>query len=283
MDGQRRVVKQVVKSRLLARDCALSVRVAARGAAVLFLSISLLHGILAGGHLNYPGSVWLKLPGRLAGFIGMAADDIQITGLQHHDPRDVLSSMGVKPGGPLLGFDAARARDILLEQDWVDSAVVQRRFPNQLVVAIEEREPFVVWQHLGKVVVVDRRGKPMSGLDPREVNVLLHVSGAGANTAALELVNQIEAVPELSNQIRAAVRVGERRWTLYLKTGLKVALPEFDIAPALKRAERIVAGAELSAGGVDVVDLRIAGEVYYKVAAVQTNLNAEGAVGSLPQ
>jgi cell division protein FtsQ len=283
MDGQRRVAKPIAKAYKIGRDCPLSVRVFARAAGIGLLATALLHGVISGGHLNYPGSVWLKLPGRLAGFIGMAADDIQITGLQHHDPRDVLNSIGVRPGGPLLGFDAVRARDILLQQDWVDSVLVQRRFPNQLAIAIEEREPFVVWQHKGIVEVVDRRGKPMSGLDPREVNVLLRVSGEGANTAALELVNQIEAVPELSNQIRGAARVGERRWSLYLKDGLKIELPEFDVTTALKRAVGMIAEPSISTGLVGVLDLRIPGEVYYQVAAVQTNLTAEGAAGSLPQ
>ena len=155
--------------------------------------------------------------------------------------------------------------------DWVDQASVLRRFPNQLHVTIVEREPFVVWQHKGQTLVVDRKGKTMSGLRPEGVNVLLHVSGAGANTTALELVNQLEVVPDLRSDIRAAARVGERRWTLYLRSGLKIALPEVDVELALQTADRAIRSPEVAGGSVSMLDLRVRGEISYQILAAQVD------------
>ena len=52
---------------------------AGRPARLLFGAI--VHGLVIGGHLDYDGSPWRKLPGQIASSLGFAADDIRITGL----------------------------------------------------------------------------------------------------------------------------------------------------------------------------------------------------------
>jgi hypothetical protein len=84
-------------------------RIAARVSAVLFLGMTILHSIILGGYLNYEGSPWLKVPGKLSSLVGWAADDIRITGLVHQEPAMLLTALGIKPGGSLIGFDAANA------------------------------------------------------------------------------------------------------------------------------------------------------------------------------
>src|SRR5215203_2466036 len=88
------------------RGNTLRVRIAARAAALLFLGSVITTGLVQGGYLDYEGSKWLVLPGKAAGVVGMAAEDITITGLSHHDPEALLAAIGVNPGGSLIGFDA---------------------------------------------------------------------------------------------------------------------------------------------------------------------------------
>jgi cell division protein FtsQ len=59
--------------------------------------------------------------------------------------------------------------------------------------------------------------------------------GRGANTAAAELINHLSAYPELLLQMKAAARVGGRRWTLYLDSGITVQLPERNWMQAVRR------------------------------------------------
>jgi cell division protein FtsQ len=122
------------------------VRFATLAGAVAILAATILHGILLGGYLDYEGSPWQELPGRIAGLGGFAADDIKIEGLTNHAPEAVLAAINVKPGGSLIGFDALQARRILENLDWIASAKVQRLFPNQLEVDVVERVPFALWQ-----------------------------------------------------------------------------------------------------------------------------------------
>ncbi len=266
MDGQRRIARPMKPRHRLGRDCRLLFRVAARVSAVAFLGMTLVHGVLQGGHLIYPGSPWLKLPGKLSGLVGLAADDIRMTGLNHHDPSVILTILGIKPGGTLMGFDPQGARKRLESLDWVESAGVQRIFPNQLEITLVEREPFAIWQHKGNYLVIDKAGVPMSGLDPADLKGLPLVTGDGANTAAADLVNQLEATPALMMKVKAASRVGLRRWTLYLDHGVKVALPEFNVAEALTKVQALDAAQAVTTMGVQQLDLRVPGSVVVTVA-----------------
>ncbi len=242
------------------------VRFAARAGAVGLLAATIFHGIMLGGYLDYEGSPWQEVPGRIAGLAGFAADDIKIEGLANHAPEAVLAAINVKPGGSLIGFDALQARRILENIDWVASAKVQRLFPNQLEIAVVERMPFAVWQRGKSYYAIDRSGAAMSGIASATLAGLPLVSGEGAQTAAAELVNQLEAVPALKAKIRAAARVGLRRWTLYLDNGVTVLLPERGVEAALALAGKLDATQGLLSKGITSLDLRLADRVTVAVA-----------------
>lgn len=227
-----------------------------RSAAVAFLGLTIVHGLAKGGHLEYEGSPFVRLPGQAASLVGFAAEDIRITGLNHHEPEAVLAALSVKPGSSLIGFDAAVARQQLEALDWVVSANVQRMFPNQLEIELVERQPFAVWQKGGAYFVIDRSGASMRSLAPGKLPDLPLVTGEGADTAAEELVNQLEATPDLSSRLYAAARVGKRRWNLYLDTGVVVLLPEADSAGALARLQQVQSREDILSKGIKTVDLR---------------------------
>jgi cell division protein FtsQ len=231
-------------------------RVLARLGGVAVLAAALAMGLQHGGHLDYEGSPWGKLPGKLASLAGFAADDIRISGLVHQEPERVLQAIGVTPGGSLAGFDAGRARNLLENLDWVSSARVTRAFPNQLEIALVEREPFAIWQRDGSHYVIDRTGLAMSTLDPKRMGKLLLVTGEGAQATAQELVNRLEAHPQLRSRVRAAARVGGRRWTLYLAGGATVALPEHDEDAAMARIEALDRAEGVLSKAISGIDLR---------------------------
>jgi len=244
------------------------VRFAARAGAVLFLGATIIHAIVIGDYLNYDGSPWLKLPGKMAGVVGMAAEDITIKGLVHQDAETVLGAIGVAPGGSLLGFDAAQARRTLEGLDWVQQAKVQRLFPNQLEISLTERVPVAIWQHDNSYSVIDREGTPMTGFTAAQVVTLPLVTGAGANTAAAELINQLSANPDLSLQVKAAARVGNRRWTLYLDSGVTVLLPETGMKDALAQLKTMDETQQILSKGIRSVDFRVADRVTVAVAEI---------------
>jgi cell division protein FtsQ len=264
----RRMTMRRLRAALAAKPT-LAIRSLARGAACLFLIAAITYGLIAGGHLDYGGSPWGKLPGKMASLLGFAADDIRVTGAVHQDPEMVLSAIGVEPGGSLIGFDANRARKLLENLDWIASAEVVRRFPNQLDIVVAEREPFAIWQRGGMHYVIDKAGTAVSAIDPARVSVLPLVTGEGAHLAARELINQLEAAPAVRSHLSAAARVGERRWTLYLDNGVKLALPEQGVAEALALVARLDREQQLLSKGIRGVDLRVRGRVVIETATFE--------------
>ncbi|MEI7599037.1 MAG: cell division protein FtsQ/DivIB [Aestuariivirga sp.] len=244
----------------------LRVRLAARASALLLLGGVIMTGLFNGGYLDYEGSPWMLLPGKAASIVGMAAQEITITGLEHHEPETLLSAVGVQPGGSLMGFDAVQARNILQNLDWVETAKVQRLFPNQLVVEVKEREPFAIWQRGTAYYVIDKSGAAMSGLEATHMVRLPLVTGEGANVAAAELINQVAAYPDIMLQVKAAARVGSRRWTLYLDNGITVQLPERDWQQAIAMADQLNKTQNILARGIRSLDLRLQGRVTVEVA-----------------
>ena len=242
-------------ARFLARTCALSI-----------LALAVGFGLHDGGHLKYPGSPWENASGRVASLFGFAADGIKIAGLTYHDAEAVLTPIGVRPGGSLIGFDAANARKLLENMDWVLSAKVMRLFPNELEISVVEREPFALWQRGGSHYVIDKTGSAMSSLDPARMGNLPLVTGEGAQSAISELVNQLEAHPRLKSKLLAAARVGQRRWTLHLDNGVSIALPEKGVESAMARIEELDQRFDLLSKGIKGIDLRVADRVTVTVS-----------------
>ena len=283
MDGQRRVaqpMKRRPKGRIEASLASQSVRIAVRGFAVLFLGTSLIAGGVDGGAFQYPGSPFNNFNGRTAGLIGMAARDIRISGLSHHEAEALLGHIGVKPGGSLVGFDAEEARILLESLDWIADAEVRRTFPNSLEITLNEREPFAIWQRNGEYTVIDREGVEMSGLNPLSLRHLPLVTGKGANTAVANYVNQMEAIPDVMQKVQAAARVGERRWTLYLDNGVKIALPEMGADAALQRVAELDATQKILSKGIREIDMRTPDRI---VIALAEAVDAKAADEKLTQ
>lgn len=245
-------------------------RFIARTGACTLLFGAIVHGLVIGGHLDYDGSPWRKLPGQIASSMGFAADDIRITGLVHQDPETLLSAIGVTPGGSLVGFDAVRSRALLENLDWVAQATVMRKYPNRLDIVVTERRPFAIWQRDGAHYVIDQTGTAMSTLDPKRLASLLLVTGEGAHRAVAGLVTDLEAVPQVKKHVTAAARVGQRRWTLYLDSGATVALPEHGQEKALAALAKIDRAQGLLSKGVKGIDFRLPGEMIVELAAPVT-------------
>ncbi len=214
----------------------LAVRAAARGGAVLMLAAALVLGLQQGGHLS--GAID-GVSSRSASLVGLAAERVEIRGLTHHAPGDVLEALGLRAGEPIVGLEPARAKAVLEGLDWVKRAEVVRRYPNGLLVTLREREPVAHWRVAGRVALVDGEGARIVSLDPARFAHLPLVEGDGADARAAALVNLLSAHPALLSRLERARRVSRRRWNLRLRSGLVVLLPERDEGAALQWLETL--------------------------------------------
>ena len=76
--------------------------------------------------------------------------------------------------------------------------------------------------------------------------------------------------------MKAAARLGDRRWNLYLDNGVKVLLPETNVADALARVQQLDDTQKLLSKGITAVDLRLGGRVTIAMAVADETAEAAG-------
>jgi len=190
-----------------------------------------LGGMLAAGLIA--GVVAMKLPemigievGEAIGQAGFVVRNVEIVGRQKAD-RDIVYDVAMEQQSramPLVDLDGTRAK--LMQLGWIADARVSRRLPDTLVVDIVERTPTAIWQHRGRLALIDKDGVVIAPVDYAAMPDLPVVVGPGANRQATELATLLETAPSLKPMLEAATWIGSRRWDLRFQSGETLALPE---------------------------------------------------------
>jgi len=188
---------------------------------------------------------------------GFAIEKVDIRGNGRTSDIDVLTALGLDGDAALVSLDVAAAQAEITALPWVKSASVQKIYPDRLTVAVVEREPFAVWQHNGKMNIIDRDGRIITAKRAGVEDHLPLVVGDGAAQAAAVFFAEMAAFPEMRERVQAYIRVAGRRWDLLLDNGVRVKLPERDVGKGLKAALSAGHGMELFARDVQSVDLRL--------------------------
>ncbi len=166
---------------------------------------------------------------------GLRVTEIVVEGRANTPETLLRAAIGVNKGDPILGFSLDETRARIETIPWVEHATVERRLPGTLVVNLQERRPFAVWQSQGKYLLVDRTGQVVTNQDVALFKHLPLIVGQGAPNAASGLLDALRERPALAEKVTASVRVGERRWNLRMNNGIDVLLPEGHEAVALDR------------------------------------------------
>lgn len=188
---------------------------------------------------------------------GLKVERVTVRGRLHTDSKQILASVGVRRGDPILSVDPERVRKRLESLDWVAEADVVRQLPDAVHIEIVERHPFALWQRDKRLTLVDRGGRPITEEILPEADSLPLVVGEGAADHAAALISLLTSEPDLYRRVRAAVWVGERRWNLRLSNGIDVRLPEQDPASAWHRLARLEREHRLLEREIQAVDLRL--------------------------
>ncbi len=145
-------------------------------------------------------------------------------------------------------------------------ATVERRLPSAIHVRLIERRPLALWQHQGRISVVDQGGEVIPGAQPKAFTRLPLVVGKDAPDHAAELLAMLDSEPELRTRVSTAVRVGGRRWNLSLDGGIDVRLPERDPAAAWAELARIQREHDVFGRDVVIIDLRMPDRLIVRTA-----------------
>lgn len=188
--------------------------------------------------------------------LGLKVGNVHVVGRHHTSSEEILATLGVKQGEPLLGFDPHAARERLESLAWVQTASVERRLPDLIHVTLVEREALALWQLEGALQVIDAEGRVIPDADPADFAGLPMVVGEGAEREAKELFRLLDSEPYLRTRVEAAVRVGTRRWNLRLQPGIDVRLPEEGALEAWQTLARLDREDGLLSRDLVVIDMR---------------------------
>jgi len=250
-------------------------------------------GIVLAAGLVLAGMGWLSISGWIprslerAGLALLAASadaglelgDVLVEGRERTERRVVLETLGVVRGQPILAFDPYAAQARLERLPWVRGATVARRLPSTIHVRLIERRPLALWQHQGRMSVIDQGGEVIPGAQPKAFTRLPLVVGEGAPDHTAELLALLNGEPELRSRVSTAVRVRGRRWNLRLDDGIDVRLPEQN--PAAAWAELARAQREHGVLGRDVaiIDLRLPDRLVVRTTSEAAPKRAPGRAG----
>ncbi len=189
--------------------------------------------------------------------MGWRVQAVILDGREHTPIEMIRAALGVSRGDSILGFSPAGAKERLETLAWVERAHVERHLPDTIVVRLEERRPFAIWQHSGQFAVIDRAGHVVATEKFDQFGPLPLVVGAGAERAAAALLDRLREQPDLAQRLQAAIRVGDRRWNLKLYNGTEVLLPEGFEAEAIERLGELHRQHGLLDRPVAAIDLRL--------------------------
>jgi cell division protein FtsQ len=188
---------------------------------------------------------------------GLAVREIRIEGREFTPREALLGAVGILPGEAILDFDPQAAKSRLEEIAWVADAHVERRLDGTILVRIQERRAFAVWQRDGRFSVIDREGRVMATERLEAFGPLPLVVGAGAEREAAAMIDLLRSAPEIADRVQALVRVSERRWNMRLHNGADVMLPEGHEEAAIVRLAELQARERLLDRPLAAVDMRL--------------------------
>lgn len=224
---------------------------------LLFLVSAVAYGAVIGGQTGLLLNAMGTGVERLAVAVGFGVKRVTVEGQDNTTDADITAALGAGPNTMMLSFDTDAAKARLESVPWIRHAQVMRLLPSTLQVVIEERTPYAVWQNKGKTYVVDKEGVVLAPALPQAYPELPLVVGVGAAKHAAELYATLEPYTDLKRKMLAALRVGDRRWTLKLRTGLEIMLPDDNVEVALNSLTKLEAKHGVLERDVAAVDLRL--------------------------
>lgn len=225
-----------------------------------FLGATGIYGMVLGGHSE-------NMVKATASTFGFAIENVKVVGNSETSDIDILGQLELDGETSLIGLSAESARQAIAKLPWVESAEVRKVYPGTLLVSLEERKAFAVWQNGQELSLIDSAGDTIVPFRPGRYNALPLVVGEGAEKRVKGFVDEVAAYPALASKVRAYIRVADRRWDLLLENGVRIMLPEDEPMKALAEIERLDGEKHLLSRDIASVDMRLDDRVTVQLTA----------------
>jgi len=233
---------------------------------ILFVVGAIAYGALRGDHLAMVAEQFADARDGVANTLGFRIEQASVAGRQQLSHEQVLALAGVTKNTSLLFLDVDAARARLKANPWIAEAAVRKLYPGRLIIEIEERVPFALWQKDGRVSLIAADGTVLGPLDDKRFAGLPLVVGPGAEKKAKVFLDTLARYPALREFVRASILVADRRWNLQLLNGITVRLPEANLAAAFYTLVALDREKKLLTRDITAVDLRLPDRVAVRLS-----------------
>ncbi|TCT06703.1 cell division protein FtsQ/DivIB [Aquabacter spiritensis] len=255
-------------------------RIGRRGASLLTVLVIggfSVYGVILGGHIEEAESILVDVGDLAANAAGFKVRQVNLSGQNHVTPPEILAAAGIKSSTSILFVDADATRARLEAMPWIAAATVRKLYPDRIDISVVEREAYALWQFNGQIQVIARDGMPIAPYsdDPRYVSLPI-VVGEGAEKRVGEIVEALGRVPVIRDRVRAAILVADRRWTLKMRNGIDVRLPQEGLDDALFQLSELDREKKLLTRDITIVDLRLPDRIVVRLSdsAFETRMQA---------
>lgn len=222
-----------------------------------FAASAILYGAIVGGQIEQIFTAAVTGAERAAVAMGFGVNRVVVEGQRNATNAAITTALEAGPETFMLAFDTDAAKDRLEAVSWIRHARVMRLLPSTLQVEIEERDPYAMWQNKRQTFVVDSEGVVLAPALPQAFPNLPLVVGEGAGEHAASLYETLASYQDLKSRMLAALRVGDRRWTLKLRTGTEIMLPDGNIEMALNALQKLEQERGVLQRDLAAIDLRL--------------------------
>jgi cell division protein FtsQ len=225
---------------------------------MMFLAASGVYGFVLSGALTPIASELAAAVDGAAFDAGFRLEDLAVSGSRNTPKAALMDALQLPFSGSSLFYDAAAARDRLLQLGWIEDAEVSRILPTRLEAVLVERSPFARWANAAaKVYVIDRAGHVLGPAGPDGFATLPLFAGEGAPIEAAAFQDALAGREAIGGRIARAELVAERFWLVRLDNGLMLKLPRKVNGLVLDRLESLLANPRILEMGLETIDLRL--------------------------
>jgi len=164
----------------------------------------------------------------------------------------------------------------------VASAAIKVTVSGVLQIDISERTPAFIWRKDDVISVIDEKGKfirlATSRLDYPELPLVI---GEAANLSIADISSLMEDNQIFLDQVRAFVRVGERRWDLVLDNNLTIMLPQTEFLAAFDRLMLMNHTGSLFSNQLSTIDMRLVERPTVRLGALSVDRSTYYSSGDL--
>ncbi len=209
-----------------------------------------------GGYINRAVDWSVQLKNETLASIGFRIENILLEGRVYSDAKLIMALVNMSKGDPLFAFDPTQAKEQIERMPWVESAEIERRWPDTLYIRLTERQPLAFLQKDKKLYLMDGKGEIINTNGLSRFQNLIVFIGEDSQQQAPAILAMLQAEPEILSRVETIKEIGGRRWDLVLKNGVTLKLPEKDSALALRQIADAQKSDQVLDKDIEHIDLR---------------------------